>query len=106
MPTPNPVDAAALYGVPDGDDYDETTAAEFGGRFACSLCAENRDAGERAERQLKRAEALLKLIARAELRPAKREALEENPHELALIGYAQAFAGIRARIELYLDTTQ
>lgn len=83
------------------DELNETPAAEFGGRFACSECADNRDAAEAAERDLAAAMALLRLILRADLRPAKAEG-RETPAELAAIGYAQAFAAIRARIELYL----
>ena len=83
------------------------------GRFACGLCAENRDAGERAEReatelraQLGRAHALLRLIARTEQRPAKREGIEDDPRELALVGFAMYAAAIKARIEIYFQAAR
>jgi hypothetical protein len=89
-------------GAPDA--LDETAAAEFlgaaVGRFACGECADNRDAAERAERQLARVERLLRIIARVEPKPVRAETLDE-PGDCMVIGYAQALAGIRMRIELY-----
>ena len=37
-------------GLPDGsapDDFDELSAGDFAGRFACGECADNRDSAER-----------------------------------------------------------
>jgi hypothetical protein len=91
-------------GAPDA--LDETAAAEFlgaaVGRFACGECADNRDAAERAERQLAKAHALLRILARTEQRAAKRE-FDEDPRELAIIGFAQMLAAIKARIEIYFQ---
>lgn len=94
----------------DRDELDNATAeALILGRFACGLCAENRDAAERAEadaaelrKQLAKSHALLRLIARTEQRPAKREA-DEDPRDLALVGFACAMAAIKARIEIYFQ---
>jgi hypothetical protein len=65
-----------IDGFPDTpDEYDKATAEELTlGRFACHLCADNRDAADRAERELRtiaremaRVEALLAAIrARSE----------------------------------------
>jgi hypothetical protein len=100
-------------GYPEGDpdELDRASAAEFiaaavsvsGGRYACGECADNRDAAERSDRQLAKAHALLRLILRAEMRPAKREAADDTPHDLALIGFSTALAAIKARIEIYFQ---
>lgn len=102
-----------LEGYPeDGapDAIDNATAEDILGRFACGLCADNRDAAEAAERdvrelraQLGRAHTLLRLILRAEMRPAKREADTDTPHDLALIGFSTTLAAIKARIEIYFQ---
>jgi hypothetical protein len=104
--TPNPwLSPADADGEP--DELDRTPAAEFlgpaVGRFACGECAENRDAAERAERQLQKAQALLRVIARTEQRAAKREGIEDDPRELAIIGFAQMLAAVKARIEIYFQ---
>jgi hypothetical protein len=107
------VDVVALY-LPDGsqpDDFDHAPAADFGGRFACGLCADNRDAADAAERELERtaarlerAEALLKFIGRVQQRPAAAaEGLDETPHCLALVGFAATLAAIKARVEIYFQ---
>jgi hypothetical protein len=101
--------------IEDTPDELDTAAAEdiLGdvlGRFACGLCADNRDAAERAEREVKelaqeleRAQAVLRVIMRTQMRPAEREAPGDTPHELALIGFSKTLAGIRARIEIYFQ---
>jgi hypothetical protein len=100
-----------MYAPELADKYDKTPADSLGGRFACHLCADNRDAAERAERDLDRAaalvdraHALLRWIARLEPRPAAGAVgIEETPNQLALIGYAQALTAVKARIELHLE---
>jgi hypothetical protein len=111
-------DAVVEMYLPDGsqpDDFDRAPVTDFSaaGRYACHLCADNRDAADAAERELartaarlERAEALLRLIARTEQRPAKRETPEDNPHDLALIGFCQAFAAIKARVEIYFQAAR
>lgn len=93
----------------DPDAYDLTPARALAGRFACAECAKNRDDADRleteldlAQAQLAKAHALLKILGRVQQRPAAREA-DETPHELALIGFASAFATIKARIEIYFQ---
>jgi hypothetical protein len=108
-------DAPAWLVASDGlppDELDQSPGDDFAGRFACHLCADNRDAAERMEReladageQLQKAHQLLRLILRTEQRAAKREA-EEPAHELALIGFACALAAIKARIEVYFHTAR
>jgi hypothetical protein len=92
-----------IDGMP-ADEFDAAPASDFAavGRFACGECADNRDAAERAERQLARANALLRVIARTEQRAAKRE-FDEDPRELALVGWACTLAAIKARIEIYFQ---
>jgi hypothetical protein len=99
--------ASPLVCLMDGmppDELDRTPAADFAavGRFACGECADNRDAAERAERQLAKCHALLRVLARTEQRAAKRE-FDEDPRELAIIGFAQMLAAIKARIEIYFQ---
>jgi hypothetical protein len=54
--------------------------------------------------KLARANALLKIIRRVDPKPSRPEnALDDDPNELAVIGYAAAIATIRARIDLYLQ---
>jgi hypothetical protein len=101
------------WGEPDA--YDTAGASEISrdfGRFACSLCAQNRDDADRlereladAQRQLARAQALLKVLGRVQQKPAPREG-DETPHELALIGFATALAAVRARIEIYFQSVR
>jgi hypothetical protein len=93
-----------IDGMP-ADEFDAAPAADFAavGRFACGECAENRDAAERAERQLAKCHALLRVIARTEQRAAKREGIEDDPRDLAIIGFAQMLAAIKTRIEIYFQ---
>lgn len=95
------------------DELDTATAEDILGRFACGLCADNRDAAERAEADIRRiraelgrAHALLRLILRTEMRPAKREADSETPHDLALIWFAATLAAVKARIEIYFQAAK
>jgi hypothetical protein len=109
-------DAIVELYLPDGsqpDDFDRAPATDFSaaGRFACGLCAANRDDADAAERELDRAqarlaaaEALLKFIGRVQQRPAAAaEGLDETPYALALIGFAQSFAAIKARVDIYFQ---
>jgi hypothetical protein len=99
------------WGEPDA--YDTAEASEISrdfGRFACSLCAQNRDDADRLERelaqaqaQLNKAHAVLKILGRVQQKPAPREGDGETPQELALIGFATALAAVRARIEIYFQ---
>jgi hypothetical protein len=104
MPMPNASPVVCLIDGMPPDEFDAAPAADFAavGRFACGECADNRDAAERAERQLARANALLRVIARSEQRAAKRE-FDEDPRELAIIGFAQMLAAVKARIEIYFQ---
>lgn len=107
LPPADPEDGAP-------DEFDRTTAEALTlGRFACGLCADNRDAAEAAERelaiagrQLAKAEQLLRLIGRTEQRPAKRESAEDDARELALVGFAATLAAIKARIEIYFQAAR
>jgi hypothetical protein len=95
---------AWLIDYPDTpDELDTATAEDILGRFACGLCADNRDAAERAEAQLARAHALLRLIRRAEVKPIKSEGLEDDATAQALIGHVAAWAILKARVELYFQ---
>ena len=85
-----------IEGAPDGFD----TAV---GRFACSECADNRDAAELAAMQIAKAHALLRLIRRSEVKPMKSEGLEDDATAQALLGHISAVAVIKARIDLYFD---
>jgi hypothetical protein len=93
-----------IDGIPP-DEFDAAPAADFAavGRFACGECAANRDAAESAERQLAQAHKLLRVLARTEQRPAKREGIEDDPRELAIVGAAMTLAAIKARIEIYFQ---
>jgi hypothetical protein len=84
------------------DQFDQTPAADLG-RFACGDCAENRDAGERAAAQLARANALLRLIRRADPKPIRSEGLEDDQTAQALLGFVAGLAVIKARIDLYFQ---
>ena len=98
------------WGEPDA--YETANARAMLGRFACSECAANRDDADRlegeledAQEQLERARALLRLIGRAEQRPAAAaEGYAETPYELALIGFARTLAEIKARVEVYFQS--
>jgi hypothetical protein len=107
----NPTAPWLVDGYPD-ELEDATAEALILGRFACGMCAENRDAAERMEAevnrlnaQLAKSHALLRLIARTEQRPAKREG-DEDARELALVGFAMALAAIKARIEIYFQAVR
>jgi hypothetical protein len=72
------------------------------GRFACALCADNRDAAEASAAQLARAHALLRQIARANAAPARELIVSsDDPRERVILGHVAALAVIKARIELY-----
>ena len=62
------------------------------GRFACSECADNRDAAELTAAQIEKAHALLRLIRRAEVKPMKPEGLEDDATAQALLGHISAMA--------------
>jgi len=92
----------ALTAMLDGeapDCYDLTEA----GRFACGECAENRDAAERTARQVQKANALLRLIRRAEVKPLRSEGLEDDATAQLLLGHVSAWAILKARIDLYFQ---
>jgi hypothetical protein len=103
---PNP--APWLIDYPDTPDEFDTAAAgdilgDVLGRFACGLCADNRDAAEAAAAELRRAHALLRLILRAEVKPIKSEGLEDDRTAQALLGHVAAWAILKARVELYFQ---
>jgi hypothetical protein len=69
-------------------------ASRGGDESECELCDQSR-------MELAKAHQLLRAIARTEAKPVRAELLED-PAECMIVGYAQAFAGIKARIELFL----
>ena len=83
------------------DNIDTATAEQMLGRFACSLCADNRDAAEHAEAQLKKAHALLRLVARTYATPTAD--LSEDARERVILAHVAALAVLRARVELYFE---
>ena len=89
------------------DELDTASAEELLdaglGRFACGLCADNRDAAEASAAELRRAHALLRLILRAEVKPIKSEGLEDDRTAQALLGHVAAWAILKARIEMYFQ---
>ena len=89
------------------DELDTATAEELLdaglGRFACGLCADNRDAAEASAAELRRAHALLRLILRAEVKPIKSEGLEDDRTAQALLGHVAAWAILKARVDLYFQ---
>ena len=90
------------------DELDTASAEELLdaglGRFACGLCADNRDAAEASAAELRRAHALLRLILRAEVKPIRSEGLEDDRTAQALLGHIAAWAILKARVEMYLQT--
>ena len=91
-------------------DNDETPAEDLGGRFACGLCADNRDAAEAAEADIRRlnaalnrAHSLLRLIQRAEVKPLRSEGLDHDPTAQSLLGHVSAWAVLQTRIQLFFD---
>jgi hypothetical protein len=79
----------------------DTEDAAGAGRFACGLCAENRDAAEHAAVQLARAHALLRTLRRMEPKPVKAEGPDDEPKALGAIAQAVYIATLRTRIDLY-----
>lgn len=54
-----------IDGFPDRDAYDTATAEDITlGRFACGMCADNRDAAERAELEIRRVQRKLARLER------------------------------------------
>lgn len=80
-----------LGAFPARDDEDDDRP-----RAACEACE-----GLRAD--LARARGILAAIARVDPKPAKPE-IGDDPADCLVIGYAQALAGIRTRIELFLKS--
>jgi len=108
----HPAPYPATWHEPEPDAYETTDARAMLGRFACAECANNRDDADRLERELKdahaeldRARALLRVIGRAEQRPAAAASgYAETPYELALVGFATTLAMIKARVEVYFQS--
>jgi hypothetical protein len=99
--------SSAAWLIGHADELETASAEELLdaglGRFACGLCADNRDAAEASAAELRRAHALLRLILRAEVKPIKSEGLEDDRTAQALLGHVAAWAILKARIELYLQ---
>ena len=95
--------SAAAWLIEGADELDTATAEDILGRFACGLCADNRDAAEASAAELRKAEQLLRLILRAEVKPIKSEGLEDDRTAQALLGHVAAWAILKARVELYFQ---
>jgi hypothetical protein len=68
----------------------------------CDRCRDARAELDRAVIGLAKANHVLRLIRRIELRAEKPDGIEDDPIQLTVIGYASQIARIHARIDLYL----
>lgn len=84
------------------DALDRTAAAEF---LPCQSCMDIRAELEQVNARLAKAHALLRVLRRAEAKPQKQEGLDDDPLTLALIAHVVLIATLKARIDLYLQST-
>jgi hypothetical protein len=99
--------STAAWLIEHADELDTASAEELLdaglGRFACGLCADNRDAAEASAAELRRAHSLLRLVLRADPKPIRSEGLEDDRTAQALIGHIAAWAILKARVDLYFQ---